>query len=248
MVTEFANAMGLGHMDQDTFLAAVRCSAIRKELVADYAGKRFVPAGTVDYDVVTAGDETKRPPSPAVQGLSAQEVAELVQMLAAMKLENERLRAVAIPRLTRQQLERLIAESLPYQWMALVLKAYSATDANWDAHELAKAIWTVVHEELRNKRQGMTSHLSIPQGTGATAPGTVGAPIGRVVRAPGGQAVVGAPQGGPIATPADSLDIGHANARKRRSRARYTSHTYKAKYPRWGIRRSSPAIRGGRLI
>ena len=24
-VTEFANIMGLGHMDQDTFLAAVRC-------------------------------------------------------------------------------------------------------------------------------------------------------------------------------------------------------------------------------
>ena len=28
-VTEFANIMGLGHMDQDTFLAAVRCDAIR---------------------------------------------------------------------------------------------------------------------------------------------------------------------------------------------------------------------------
>ena len=67
-VTEFANAMGLGHMDQDTFLAAVRCYAIRKELVADYAGKRFVPAGPVDYDVVNAGDETNRPPSPAIQG------------------------------------------------------------------------------------------------------------------------------------------------------------------------------------
>ena len=120
-------------------------------------------------------------------------------MLAATKLENERLRAAAIPRLTRQQLERLIAESLPYQWMqtlAVALKAYSTTDANWDAHELAKAIWTVVHEQLRNKRQGRTSHLPIPQGTGAPAPGTAGAPIGRVDRAPGGQAVVGAPQGG----------------------------------------------------
>ena len=38
-------------------------------------------------------------------------------MLAGMKLENERLRAAAIPRQNRQQLERLSAESLPYQWM-----------------------------------------------------------------------------------------------------------------------------------
>ena len=116
-VTEFTNAMGLGHMDQDMFLAAVGCYLVRKEMVADYVGKRFVPAGAADNDVINAGAETSRPPSLAMQGLSAQEVAELVQMLAATKLENERLRAAAIPRLTRQQLERLIAESLPYQWM-----------------------------------------------------------------------------------------------------------------------------------
>ena len=82
------------------------------------------------------------------------------------------------------------------QTLAVALKAYFATDANWDAHELAKPIWTVVHEELCNKRQGRASHLPIPQGTGVQAPGTAGAPIGRVVRAPGGQVVVGAPQGG----------------------------------------------------
>ena len=74
--------MGLGHVDQDTFLAAVRCYAIRKELLADYAGKRFVLAGLVDYDVVTADSEDKRPPSPAGQCLSAQQVAELVQLVS----------------------------------------------------------------------------------------------------------------------------------------------------------------------
>ena len=82
------------------------------------------------------------------------------------------------------------------QTLAVALKSYSATDANWDAHELAKAIWTVVHEELRNKRQGRTSHLPIPLNTGAAAPATAGTPLGRVVGAPGGQAVVGAPRGG----------------------------------------------------
>ena len=135
-----------------------------------------------------------------------------MQMLAVMKLENERLRAAATPRLTRQQLERLIVGSLPYQWiqtLAVALKARSLTDAKWDAHELAKAIWTVVHEELRNRRQGRTSHLPIPQGTGAPVPGTVGAPIGREVRAPGGQAVVAAPQGGGGAQCYSCGQLGH---------------------------------------
>ena len=113
-VTEFANVMGLGHMEPDTFLTAVRCYAMCRELLADYVQRRFVPAGVTDYEVVAAEGEDKRPPSPTGQGLSAQQVVELVQMLAATKLENERLRAAAIPRLNRQQLERLIAESLPY--------------------------------------------------------------------------------------------------------------------------------------
>ena len=64
-VTGFADIMGLEHMDQDTLLAALWCYAIRKELLADCAGKRFVPARTVDYEVITAEGEDKRPPSPA---------------------------------------------------------------------------------------------------------------------------------------------------------------------------------------
>ena len=188
-VTEFANIMGLRRTDQVTFLAAVRCYAIRKEVLMDYASKRFVPVGNADYEVVTAERGDKRPPSPIGKGLSVQQVAQLLQMLAATKLENERPKAAAIPRLNRQQLERLIAESLCYHWMhtqAVTRKAYSATDANLDVHELAKAIWTVVHEELRNKRQGRMSHLPVPQNMGATARATSGTPLGRVVRATGG--------------------------------------------------------------
>ena len=96
-VTEVANIMGLGYMDQDTFVTAVRCHAIRRELLADYAQRRFVPAGVTSYEVVAAEGEDKRPPSPTGQGLSAQQVAELVQMLAATKLENERLRTGGDP-------------------------------------------------------------------------------------------------------------------------------------------------------
>ena len=79
------------------------------------------------------------------------------------------------------------------QTLVVAPKANLAADASWDAHELAKAMWTVVHEELRNKRQGRTSHLPIPQNAGATTTTTVGTPLGRVVQAPGGQAVVGRP-------------------------------------------------------
>ena len=218
-VTEFANIMGLGHMDQDTFLAAVRCCAIQKELLADYAGKRFVPAGTVDYDVVTAGSEDKRPPSPAGQGPSAQQVAELVQMLAATNLENERLRAASIPRLNRQQLERLIEGSLPYQWMltlAVALKAYSATDANWDAHELAKpyGLWytrssaTSDRAGLRTCPSCMLREPQRLQPQGRHSSGWSGRREDKPWWAPhkGG--------GGGSATPVGNLDSGHANARK----------------------------------
>ena len=39
---------------------------VQKELVADYAGKRFVPAGAAENDVINAGTETSRPPLPAM--------------------------------------------------------------------------------------------------------------------------------------------------------------------------------------
>ena len=70
-VTELINVMGLGHMDQDMFVEAVRCCAIRNAMVADYAGKRFVPAEGAAGDVVKAGVETSHLPSTAIYGLGA---------------------------------------------------------------------------------------------------------------------------------------------------------------------------------
>ena len=66
--------------------------------------------------MVNAGAETSCPPSPAMSGLGAQNVAELVQLLATTKLENERQWAAAIPRLRKHEVEKLMAESMPYQW------------------------------------------------------------------------------------------------------------------------------------
>ena len=42
VVKDFADTMSLGHMDADVFLVAVRCYAMCKEMLADYARKRFV--------------------------------------------------------------------------------------------------------------------------------------------------------------------------------------------------------------
>ena len=203
VVIDFAGQIGVGHLDKNTFLIALRCYAIRKSLVPDYVNKRFVPDETQGTGQGNAGTEITRPPSPAVGGLATHEVAELVQLLAATKLENERLRAAAIPRLTKQELERMLAETLPYQWMqtlAVGLMTYSKKDPQWDAHELSTTIWTVVHEELRNKRQGRNSHMPIPQQVqGAGNPGThaaPGAPLGRAINTPGGQQIMGTPVGG----------------------------------------------------
>ena len=248
-VTEFANAMGLGHMDQDMFLAAVRSYAVRKELVADYAGKRFVPGGAAEADVANAGAETSRPPSPAMQGLSAQEVAEVVQMLAATKLENERLRAAAIPRLTRQQLEYLIAESLPYQWMqtlAVAQKAYSATDANWDRQGHMDS-GTRGAKEQKKRKNLAHAHPARDGGANARNHGGAHRQSGQSARWTSHcQSPTGG--GGRSDTRADNLDIGRDSARKRRSRARCISRTSRPRYPTWGIRRYSPVIRGGHLI
>ena len=91
VVSEFAGQIGVGHLDKNTFLTALRCYAIRKGLVPDYVNKRFVHDETQVTGQGNAGTEITRPPSPAVGGLATHEVAELVQLLAATKLENERL-------------------------------------------------------------------------------------------------------------------------------------------------------------
>ena len=219
VVTEFAGQIGVSHLDKTTFLIALRCYAIWKNLVPDYVNKRFVPDETQGTGQGNAGAEIARPPSPAVGGLATHEVAELVQLLVATKLENEQLRAAAIPRLTKQELERGLAETMPYQWMqtlAVGLMTYSKKDPQRDAHDLSTTIWTVVHEELRNKRQGRNFHMPIPQqvqGPGNTGIQVVpGAPLGRAINTPGGQQIMGTPVGGGQC--AARLDTGPEIARK----------------------------------
>ena len=46
-----------------------------------------------------------------------EDVLELIQLLAATKLENECLRSAALPGRTSAEFEKLLGKSLPYAWM-----------------------------------------------------------------------------------------------------------------------------------
>ena len=145
--------------------------------------------------------------SPAPRGapsqnssFSPEKISELVQLLAATKLENERLRSAALPDRTNAELEKLLGESLLYAWMqslAVALREYSRMDPNWASHPLAQSIWTVVHEELLNKRQGRNSTMPIPQPQPqgpVAAPGMMMRQQGMQIATPGGPRIIGGPQ------------------------------------------------------
>ena len=56
-----------------------------------------------------------------------------MQLLAATKLENERVRVAALPMRTNPEPGKLLAEALLYQWMQTLvvgLKTYSEKDTN----------------------------------------------------------------------------------------------------------------------
>ena len=59
-------------------------------------------------------------------------------MLAATKLQNERLR------ITGAELAKLLAKELPYTWqqsLIVSLGEFTVTDKEWCNHSLAKAVW-----------------------------------------------------------------------------------------------------------
>ena len=126
-----------------------------------------------------------------------EKISKLVQMLAATKLENERLRSAALPDRTNAELEKLLAENLPYAWMqslTVALREYSRMDSN---QRVAQSIWTVVHEELRHKRQGRNSTMPIPQPQSQgpiVAPGMMMCQQGMQMTTPRGPRIIGGPQ------------------------------------------------------
>ena len=72
----------------------------------------------------------------------------------ATKPDNERLCFAALPERTSAELEKLLGESLPYarmQSLVVSVKEFARMEPHWASHGLSTSIWTVVHEELRNK-------------------------------------------------------------------------------------------------
>ena len=157
-----AENAGINHLEKATLLQALRAYEIKTGLRVNVADQCFIPV----LDV--AAPPT---PSPALgpgeaQNRNSSFTPEKISELAATKLENERLRSAALPDRTNAELEKLLAENLLYAWMqsrAVALREYSRMDPNWASHPLAQSIWTVVHEDLRNKRQGQNSTMPIPQ-------------------------------------------------------------------------------------
>ena len=83
------------------------------------------------------------------------------------------------------------------QSLTVALRKYSRMDPNWASHPPAQSIWTVVHEELRNKCQGWNSTMPIPQPQSQgpiAAPGMIMRQQGMQMTMPGGPRIIGGPQ------------------------------------------------------
>ena len=87
---------------------------------------------------------------------------EIVALLYAQKLEMEQMRQSLIPPLTTAEIDKFLAEALPYAWMttlAATLKETAMDDptGQWSSGKLETATWRVINEELAAKRQGRQS-------------------------------------------------------------------------------------------
>ena len=87
---------------------------------------------------------------------------EIVAMLAAAKLENQRLQESMVPELTLAAVDALLREHLPYSWMASLVaalrqRAAADTSGQWSKDLLAVSIWRVVNEESRRRKMGLLS-------------------------------------------------------------------------------------------
>mmetsp|Transcript_145092 Transcript_145092/g.253060 ORF Transcript_145092/g.253060 Transcript_145092/m.253060 type:complete len:120 (-) Transcript_145092:238-597(-) len=89
---------------------------------------------------------------------------ELISMLAATKIVNERMSEAIIPQLNLQEVDTFMQEPMPYAWMtalAVALKdeAQEAIidptniDVDWNQQLLAQVSWRELNEEFCIKRQ-----------------------------------------------------------------------------------------------
>ena len=174
----FVTTAGLD-FDRMAAVRALGAYAARKSLRPDFNEFRFT--GTPPADA----------PSTGGAATDQSRMREIVALLSAQKLEVEQMRQSLIPPLSPAAVDRFLTEALPYAWMtslAAVLKELALEDTTgaWAKQALPAAVWRVLNEELRAKRQGRPSAPAItnhpgPQGQvaamqphmGATGSGTV---------------------------------------------------------------------------
>ena len=173
-LTEFARTAGveLSGMDLLRCLATYR---MRQSLVPIFAEKRFQqetppPPAQPQHlgshpDPSTAQTPLTYPaiwPQELPQAVQQRHIDDLARQLQAVRFENERMRQTMIPPLNVQEVTVLLQESLPYVWQqtimsALKVKMDASPQTDFGTNRFYATIWRLVHEELRNRRQGRHS-------------------------------------------------------------------------------------------
>ena len=70
------------------------------------------------------------------------------------------MKAEVVPPLTVAELEKLMAQALPYQWMTILvstmveLKDKPLNVESWREDKFVLAVWKVLHDKVRARRQG----------------------------------------------------------------------------------------------
>ena len=141
------------------------------------------------------------------------------------------LKSAAFLERTNTELERRRGKSLPYGWMqslVVSVKEYNCMEPNRGNHALSKSIWTIVHEELRNKRQGRSSAMPFKTSGGGSTDDSIGGKIPDSIsgRPPDHERTTGEHA---MSCVRGGRAIGLTTIPKRQSPARFTKPTYKPK-------------------
>ena len=149
-LTTLASRAGVD-TDRTFLVRALGAYAARKHLRPTLQAMQFHPVSQPDEHPAQTDDVTPKQSC----------LREIVALLSAQKLEMEQLRQSLIPPFTTAEIDKFLAEALPYVWMtmAAALKETAMDDPTgpWSGGKLETATWRVINEELRAKRQGRQS-------------------------------------------------------------------------------------------
>ena len=165
--------MALAVYERRTGLAPDLINGVFVQVSGQQPGQQAVPQQDGAQQQQT-GQQTPQQGGPA----AAQQMHDLFKMIAQARDEAQRARDATIPALTEREVDALLREPLPYNWMTVVVAAFKtlATDEPvqdgrepaWMSSRFHHTIWRMIHEEYRCRRQGKMS--APPQAMGGSQP------------------------------------------------------------------------------